>query len=267
MSQQEGRGRDWLLFHFSSVKVFDERTLVAAPMGQGVMRKIDAGEWESLDEGWPEETHVNRLHVQGGEVYASTSTGLWVYRHDRWEATPLAIGCYQFRKLGRLSMAATEYGIWSQTDGEWHKSAYGESIVYDFLYLPQFIVLALNTGIAIYDRLTDSWMDYALGDAVTSLAVAAGRVLAVTESGKLLQSNGRGGFERIRFDHLFLFSVVMQGRSVFLCSNRGLYRVSCIGERLMVRSVKLGCPVTDMDTDGDSLYVATMFEGVLQLEG
>ncbi|WP_051108744.1 hypothetical protein [Paenibacillus daejeonensis] len=265
MSQDADRGRDWLLFHFTSVKAIDEGTLVAAPMGQGVMRKRGEGSWEKLDAGWPADTHVNRLHFEEGEVFASTSKGLWVYRQEQWEPTPLAISCYQFRKIGRLLLAATEYGVWTNTAEDWHKSAYGGSIVYDFLYLPQFIVLALHTGIAIYDRLTDSWMDYSFGEPVTSLAVHEGRILGVTESGKLLQTNGRGGFERIRFDHLFLFSVVMQGRAVYLCSNRGLYQATRLGGQTTIRSVKLGCPVTDMDTAGDSLFVATMFEGVLEV--
>ena|GEM_PF-472001 len=266
VSQEGVRGRDWLLFHFTSVKALDAQTLVAAPMGQGVMRKSGDGAWQSLEAGWPEETHVNRLHLEGGDVYASTNKGLWVFKDERWELTPLAISCYQYRQIGRLSLAATAYGMWTHTGGEWHRSAYGDSIVYDFLYLPQFIVLALHRGIAIYDRLTDSWMDYAMEEAVTSLAIHEGRVLAVTESGKLLESNRRGGFERIRFDHLFLFSVVMHGRSSYLCSNRGLYRISRLGGRLTIRSVKLGCPVTDVDLVGDSLFMATMFEGVLEVQ-
>ncbi|RXZ80540.1 hypothetical protein EBB07_18495 [Paenibacillaceae bacterium] len=254
--------RDWFQFHFSSVKVMGEDDVIAAPMGQGVLRKHKSEEWKKLCDGLPEGTHVNRLHMSGEELLACTNNGLFRLQDQHWQESELAIGCYQYKQVGRLSLAATQYGLWSSIGGAWSKTAYAESVVYDFLYLPHFIVLALDKGIAIYDRFTDSWMDYSFDSAVTSLAVYKGHVLAVTEYGHLLHSNKKGGFESVHFDNMFLFSIVSKPNGIFLCSNRGLYRLNMMNGSVSLISVKLGCPVTDMDSDGESFYLATLFEGV-----
>ncbi|WP_270166064.1 hypothetical protein [Paenibacillus sp. SYP-B4298] len=254
--------QDWLLFHFSSVKVFGENALIAAPMGQGVMRKYTSGNWERVEEGLPPQTHVNRLYVQERLLSACTNNGLFYYTGEQWEASSLAIGCYQFRQVGKTSLAATQYGFWSGMRDHWHNLAFPNEIVYDFLYLPQYIILGMEQGVAIYDRLEDDWMEFKLGAAVTSLAVFGGRVIGVTEQGELMQGDGRGGFHTFSFDGLFLFSVVTKGKDVYLCCDRGLYRLGLVGGRISLISLKLGCPVTDIDTDGDQMYLATLFEGV-----
>ncbi|WP_051237051.1 hypothetical protein [Paenibacillus pinihumi] len=262
MSEDTPTHKDWYLFHFSSVKVFGEDALIAAPMGQGVMRKYKSGNWESVDAGLPPETHVNRLYVQDEHLFACTNNGLFYFFEEQWEPSTLSIGCYQYRQIGKTSLAATQYGLWSGMRDHWHNLAYPNSIVYDFLYLPQFIVLGMEQGIAIYDRLADSWMDLKLGAAVTSLAVFNGRIIGVTDKGDFVQGNGRGGFETFKFSNMFLFSVVTKGKNVFLCCDRGLYRLTVIHNRISLISVKLGCPVTDIDADADSLYLATLFQGV-----
>ncbi|MBD2847861.1 hypothetical protein IDH44_21920 [Paenibacillus sp. IB182496] len=255
---------DWFLFHFSSVKVLRPDELVAALMGQGVLRSTESGSWERLEKGLPSEAHINRLHVHEQALYACTNHGLYSLQgNDEWKETRLAIGCYQYRQLGNLALAATQYGLWSSVGGHWTKTAYASSIVYDFLYLPQFIILAMDHGLALYDRLTDAWQEYDWGVAVTSLAIYHGHVLAVTEKGQLMMGNKRGGFDSIRFGKQFIFSVVSKAGGVFLCTDRGLYRMSVLraGQPTLI-SVKLGCPVTDIDMDGDNLYMATLFQGV-----
>ncbi|GGG23296.1 hypothetical protein [Paenibacillus abyssi] len=263
MADREGSSRkDWFMFHFSSVKVLGEQSLVAAPMGQGVLRKDKAEDWESINNGLPGGTHVNRLYADQDQLTACTNQGLFHLHNDVWEASGLVIGCYQYKQVGRMGIAATQYGLWSGLGGNWSQTAYPNSIVYDVLYLPQFIVLALDRGIAVYDRLTGAWMEYSLGSAVISLAAYNGIVLGVTERGELLQGNKRGGFDKINFAGMFIFSIVTKGSNVFVCSDRGLYRLSTIHNQITLLSVKLGCPVTDMDSDGSSLYLATLFEGV-----
>ncbi|XEC95455.1 hypothetical protein AB6A23_02445 [Paenibacillus tarimensis] len=264
MSNNDGihERNDWFQFHFSSIRVFGEQQLIAAPMGQGVLRKYKTGEWEDVNRGLPEGTHVNRLYVEDERLLACTNNGLFRFQEDEWEPSALAVGCYQYKQIGRMSLAATQYGLWSGIKEQWSKTAYTHAIVYDLLYLPQFIVLALDRGIAIYDRLADAWMDYTWGKAVTSLAVYDGRILGVTEKGELLAGDKKGGFERIQFDNVFLFSVVTKGNHVFICSDRGLYRLTCICGNLSLVSVQLGTPVTDLDMDGDRLYMTTLFQGV-----
>ncbi|MFC5531964.1 hypothetical protein [Cohnella yongneupensis] len=54
--------------------------------------------------------------------------------------------------------------------------------------------------------------------------------------------------------------------SVYACTDRGLYRLSSIGGRLSLMAVKLGMQVTDIDTSGSQLYMATLFDGVQRIE-
>ncbi|MBD0379359.1 hypothetical protein [Paenibacillus sedimenti] len=256
------------LFHFSSIKIYNEHTLVAAPMGSGVYVRHKEGDWEGLRQGMPEDVHVNRLIIQTGKLFACTNKGLFEFDMicELWRDTGLVIGCYQLREAGGQLWAATPYGLWSRTGTGWHKIAYSHVRVYDFLFYPEFIILALEFGIAVYDRLVGVWMEFPFNEAVTGLAVFEGHILGVTENGTLLHGDKQGGFEQIRFPHLFLFSIVTKGSEVYACSDRGLFRISCIRDQITLISVRLGCPVTDIDCNADNLYMATLFQGIQRLE-
>ncbi|NEW05478.1 hypothetical protein GK047_05525 [Paenibacillus sp. SYP-B3998] len=259
---------DDFLFHFSSIKIFKEETLVAAPMGKGVFFKHKEGDWEGLRHGLPDGVHVNRLIVSEGVLFTCTNKGLFEFDSvsEQWCDTELAIGCYQYKEVNGRPWAATSYGLWSRTSNGWQKMAYSHAMVYDFLFYPEYMILALDFGIAVYDRLMDAWMDFSFAQAVTGLAVYQGHILGITEDGALLQGDKKGGFEQIRFPHLFLFSLVTKGPDVFVCSDHGLYRISYIQNRITLLSVRLGCPVTDIDCNADCLYMATLFQGIQRME-
>ncbi|TXK85684.1 hypothetical protein [Paenibacillus sp. N3.4] len=261
-------GTDDFLFHFSSIKIFNHETLVAAPMGKGVFFKQKEGDWEGLLSGLPEGIHVNRLIVQDAHLFACANKGLFEFDMNQqlWHDTELALGCYQYKEVNGQEWAGTPYGLWCKSSTGWQKTAYSHAMVYDFLCYPAYMILALDSGLAVYDRLMGSWMDFTLEQAVTGLAVYRGHILGVTEDGALLQGDKKGGFELIRFPHLFLFSLVTKGAEVFVCSDRGLYRISYIRNQITLISVKLGYPVTDIDCNSDSLYMATLFQGIQMME-
>ncbi|MBP1992449.1 hypothetical protein [Paenibacillus eucommiae] len=255
------------LFHFSSIKICEDASLVAAPLGRGILRKQkESHEWENLSRGLPNNTHVNRLQVCGNQLYACTNNGLFKYGTNEWLETELAITCYQYKELEGNCFATTQYGLWCRTLGEWKKTAYSNTIVYDFLYLPHFVILALAQGLAIYDRYMDSWMEFPMESAITSLAVYQGHILGITDKGDLLKGDKKGGFEIIHFEDHFLFSIIAKGNEVYVCSERGLYRLSYFRGDITLVSIKLGYPITDIDSDGDNLYLATLFQGIQVLD-
>jgi hypothetical protein len=256
-----------LVFHFSSVKRFSSEAIVAAPLGQGIVHKTEmSNEWIEINQGLPDQTHINRLQVYDDELYACSNKGLFHCCDGEWHSTELAVGCYQYKEFGEVGLAGTSCGLWYTEGTEWHLMMRSDVIVYDFLYLPQYVVLGTNEGLAILDRMTSSWMNYRYDSAITSLAVYHGRIIGATEHGDLLVGNQRGGFDRFKMGSTFVFSVVARNNEVFACTDRGLYRVSRIGNRISLMALKIGCQVTDVDCDERYLYIATLFEGVQRLE-
>jgi hypothetical protein len=256
-----------LVFHFSSVKRLSSDALVAAPLGQGIVHKHHmSGEWIEINEGLPDQTHINRLQVYDEQLYACSNKGLFHCVKGIWTASELAVGCYQYKEFGEVGLAGTSCGLWYTEGTEWHLMMRSDVIVYDFLYLPQYVVLGTNEGLSILDRMTSSWMNYHYGSAVTSLAVHHGRIIGATEHGDLLVGNQRGGFDRYKMGNTFMFSVVTKNNEVFACTDRGLYRVSRIGNQISLMALKIGCQVTDVDSDERYLYIATLFEGVQRLD-
>ncbi|BBI33719.1 hypothetical protein [Cohnella abietis] len=256
-----------LVFHFSSVKKLSSDELVAAPLGQGIVHKKQlTDEWIEVNEGLPEQTHINRLQAYEDQLYACSNKGLFVREEENWEQTQLCVGCYQYKQFGEVALAGTSCGLWYTEDSEWHLMMRSDIIVYDFLYLPQYVVLGTNEGLSILDRMTSSWMNFNYGSAVTSLAVYHSRIVGATEHGDLLVGNQRGGFERYAMGKTFVFSVVTRGQEVFACTDRGLYRISHIRNQIALKALKIGCQVTDVDLDDQYLYIATLFEGVQRLD-
>ncbi|MFD0670203.1 hypothetical protein [Cohnella sp. GCM10027633] len=256
-----------LAFHYSSVKLVHDDKLVAAPLGRGIeLRDSSYQPWEPANDGLPELFHVNRLQSNGGHVFACTDKGLYRLEDREWETTGLFISTFQYRQYGTIALAGTSNGLWFSEGDDWRMMMRADAVVYDFLYLPQFVVLGTHEGLAILDRLTSSWMRYNYGAAVTSLAIHRDSIIGATEKGELLVSNSRGGFERYRMGNMFVFSIVSKGDAIYACTDRGLYRVVSVGGRPTLMAVKLGIQVTDVDTDGSRLYMATLFDGVQSME-
>ncbi|CAM3559707.1 hypothetical protein PALU110988_28850 [Paenibacillus lupini] len=261
----EGKPWNWMLFPFSSVRVGQE-SILAASVGYGVYEINEFGEWNKLGVGMPENATVNRLQLHSGVLHACTSEGLYVFDEEEWVDTGLAVPCSQYRLLGGTGYAATEYGLWAEISGEWQKFACPEKRVYDFMNLPQYLVVAHESGISLYDRFMDEWAEFELNRAVTSLSVFRGYLIGASDKGELLVGDKRGRFDRIRFSGKFIFSVVSIGIDTYVCTDHGLFRLSQIQSHFSLLSVKLGVPVTDVELHDGRLYMATLFQGIQYLD-
>jgi len=260
---QRSTNPEQLSFHFSSVKKLSDDELVAAPLGKGIVYKQEGTEpWIEISDGLTDQTNINRLQAYDGNLFACSNKGLFRNAGGKWATAGLSIGCYQYRELGSIGLAGTVCGLWYREDGDWRAMMRTDATVYDFMYFTQYVVLGTNEGLSVLDRLTLSWMNYRLDNAVTSLAIHRGTILGATEHGALLVGDRKGGFERYRMGGAFVFSLVMRGEETFACTDRGLYRVSSIGDRISLMAIKIGCQVTDVDADDERYYLATLFEGI-----
>lgn len=261
MKTETSKPWNWLLFPFSSVKAGPD-FLYAASVGHGVYAIDESEKWVKLGAGLPEGASVNRLQLQHEMLYACTNEGLYEWDGSEWENDGLTIPCYQFRWLGGTAYAATEYGLWVKEAAGWEKAACPDKKVYDFMNLPQYLVIAHEDGISLYDRFMDDWAHFELQTSVTSLAVFMGHLIGVSDKGELFVGDKKGSFDRIRFGKPFIFSVQAKGNEVYACTDRGLFRLAYLRRQLTLLSVKLGYPVTDIDLHGDSIYMATLFQGI-----
>lgn len=219
-------------------------------------------------QGLPHKVHVNRLCEGGrqGRTFACTDQGLFEMRDNRWYDLNLPVVCYAYRELGQIGFAATECGLWCLTPKGWKNIASAENPVYDFYATPQFIYLALPWGIAMYDRLTCAWEQFALKSAIVRLAAYDGALLGITDSGKIVRGDQQGGFDRLHLPGMFVFNAVPDGRSLYFCTDRGLYRASTLRGQLSLISVTLGCPTTDLDLYGSVMHLATLHEGIQTIQ-
>ncbi|MBW7474507.1 hypothetical protein K0T92_07095 [Paenibacillus oenotherae] len=248
--------------HFSSVKVRSDRSLIAASPGRGLYHKTEDGEWSGLSNGLPEGSTINRLQLIGGKPYACTSRGLYGLANGQWLSTEVDSACYQYKEEWGYGFAATENGLIYNDGKKWKKSAFEGSTVYDFLFSPQYLYVGLDQGISMYDRLTDRWAGFELGFGVTSIAASKEYLVGASERGELIVSNGSGGFDTIQFGDIFVFGVVSKHPNVYVCTDRGLYRIGRLGKQFTLFSVKPGVPVTDIDWHGSELYMATLSKGI-----
>ena len=167
-----------------------------------------------------------------------------------------------FAKLAGPAMRLTEYGLWSKAGARWEKAACSDKRVYDFINLPQYLIIAHESGISLYDRFMDDWANFELEASVTSLAVYRGHLIGASDKGELLIGDKKGRFDRIRFGKPFIFSVRAKGNEVYVCTDRGLFQLAYILNQVTLLSVRLGYPVTDVDLQGDCLHMATLFQGI-----
>jgi hypothetical protein len=252
--------------HFSSVRVQSDRSVIAASPGKGVFHKSEQGQWNGLSKGLPQSANINRLQLVNDSVYACTNKGLYQLEQQEWRFAEIDQPCYQYKEEWGYGFAATASGLLYRSSDKWNKSAYESSIVYDFLFTPQYLYIGLDQGIGMYDRMTDRWASFQLEYGVTSLAASRDLLLGANEQGELVVSNGEGGFSTIKFGDIFIFSVVAKHAQVYICTDKGLYRVSRLTERLTLFSVKPGVPVTDIDWLGRELYMATLSKGIQTMQ-
>lgn len=290
---KDSRNRDGSeILNFSSIKLINNHTLVAAPLGRGLVKRTLHSDWEPMMEGLPEETLINRLQVERNQLFASTNEGLYVWKDGEWVFNGLVLDCHQFRIREGGMLAATSCGLWrldlaedpyAQDDmlvgqpssrdeaeghhGKWEMIIRTSSVLYDFLFLRKYIVMALGKGLSLYNRYTRRWLDCDFGYAVTSVAASKTHVLGTTDKGELVVVDLDGNCDRFKFDDIFIFAIVPSGDQLYVCTDRGLYKIVYWGgntPRLV--SVSLGSHVTDIDFDGKNLYMATLFEGVKIVE-
>lgn len=242
-------------------------TIYAATMGYGIYRCRLEKEWERISTPELERHTVNRLVLAGETLYACTSDGLISFDGEKWEQEELELPCFQFRAEGGCLYACTTHGLWCSHGSSWGMAAFSDRKVYDILNVPQYLILGCEKGLALYDRFSSAWMEFDLGTGITSLAVHHGQLIGVSEHGELVVGNPQKGFERFRYKGLFLFSVAVRGQQLLLCTDRGLYRICWLGGRLTMRPVDACGPVTDVDIRGDRMYLATLYEGIRQIDG
>lgn len=256
--------RNWQPLSFSSV-LAEEDSVYAASMGHGVYSRDGSGIWNKITGDAQGPQTVNRMKLYGEKLYTCTDEGLWSYSQGEWEREELEVPCYQIGTGAGCRYAATAEGLWSSdsgSGGSWEMAAYPRRRVFDFLNVPHFLILAHDQGIALYDRLTDSWSDFNLGLAVTSLAVYRGHLVGAAGNGGLIVGNKRGGFNRILFPKTRVFKVIPGSGGVLLCTDKGLYRYGALLGQAALFSVRLGGPVTDASLQDGYLYMATLFEGI-----
>ncbi|MGG0823944.1 hypothetical protein ABE099_13810 [Paenibacillus turicensis] len=289
---RDGSGSE--ILNFSSIKLINNHTLVAAPLGRGLVKRTFHSDWEPMMEGLPEGTLINRLHVERDQLFASTNEGLYMWKNGEWVFNGLVLDCHQFRIREGGMLAATSCGLWrldlaedaySQDDmlagqhssihgvegqghqGNWEMIIRTSSVLYDFLFLRKYIVMALGQGLSLYNRYTRRWLDCDFGYAVTSVATSKNHVLGATDKGELVVVDLEGNCDRFIFDNIFIFAIVPSGDQLYVCTDRGLYKIVYWGGKIPnLVSVSLGSHVTDIDYDGENLYMATLFEGVKIIE-
>ncbi|MGN7456577.1 hypothetical protein ACTHPH_17355 [Paenibacillus pasadenensis] len=242
-------------------------TLYAATMGSGIYRKREEHRWERISTPEMDGLTVNRLVLAGERLHACTNRGLYIFDGEEWETEELELPVFQYRAEGGCLYACTTHGLWCSHGADWGSAAFADRKVYDIVNVPQYLILGCEKGLALYDRFSSAWMEFDLGAGVTSVAVCHGRLIGVSELGELVVGTPQHGFERYRYPGLFLFSIAVRGGQPLLCSDRGLYRAAWLGGRLALRPVETTGPVTDVDASGERLYLATLYEGIRQLDG
>jgi hypothetical protein len=256
---------NWLLFPFSSVIIGND-AVFAASSGYGVYEMDEHARWGKLGDGLPDDANIHRLQMQREELYACTNLGLYRWDGSVWRHDGLSMPSYQYRIIGKEGWAAAENGLWMKTGSGWTFMDCPGRRVYDFMNLPHYLVVGHDRGISLYDRFMDEWAHFDLNRCITSLAVFRGHIVGTSDRGELLAGDRKGRFDRIGFGGIFVFSVAAKGGDVYACTERGLFKLAYAADRLMLLSVKLGFPVTDIDIRDNKCYMATLFQGIQTMD-
>lgn len=256
---------NWMLFPFSSVKA-SSFGVFAASVGYGVYEIDQNYNWDKLGSGLQDYASIYRLGLHQELLHACTADGLYEWAGEQWAKDGLSLPCYQYKRIGGACYAATDDGIWIRTGSKWGQLCCEGLKVYDFLNLPQYVIVGHDGGISLYDRFMDEWASFELNRSVTSLAVYRGHLIGASDRGELIVGDKKGRFELIQFGRRFIFSVVVKEGVTYACTDHGLYKLAYIADRLVLFAVETGFPVTDVDLRGNTLYIATLFHGVRTLD-
>ncbi len=255
-----------LVSQYNSILVGPDSAVYAALVSKGIVKVVDSGLQELLLAGWPEGTIVNRLQMYNNTLYACTDKGLYLYRNQEWKTTDIQIPCYQIRENAGFGFAATESGLWCGSGHHWKCSAFTNKVVYDFISLPHYLIVGLADGIFFYKRDSRDWGKLYEGHSVTSLAVFYNQLIATTTQGELIVGTSRDRFEALRFGEMYASHLIPKGNEVFLCTDKGLFRLGFINAEIQLLSVHNDCLVADVDIFNNKLYMATYFSGIQTLE-
>lgn len=255
-----------LVSQYNSILVGPDASVYAAIVLKGIVKLSESGKQIWLHKGWPPEAMVNRLQMYNNTLYACTNKGLFLYRNEEWKATDIQLPCYQIREKAGFGFAATESGLWCGAGHQWKCSAFANKLVCDFISLPHFLIVGLGDGIYFYKRDTFEWGQLYEGHSITSLAVFYNQLIATTNQGEFIVGTGRDHFEALRFGQMYASHLISKGNDVFLCTDKGLFRLGFIDDEIQLLSVKNDCLVADIDIFKNKLYMATYFSGIQTLE-
>lgn len=256
---------NWMLFPFCSIRA-SSNGVFAASVGHGVYEIDREQNWDKLGAGLQDYANIYRLGLHQELLHACTEGGLYEWMGEQWTRDGMSLPCYQYKRIGGACYAATDDGIWIRTGSKWGQLCCEGLRVYDFLNLPQYVIVGHEKGISLYDRFMDEWACFELNCSVTRLAVYRGHVIGASDKGELLVGDKKGRFELIQFVRRFIFSVANKDGVTYVCTDHGLYRLAYIADRLILLAVQTGFPVTDVDLRGNILYMATLFHGVRTIE-
>ncbi len=253
---------DTISGHYCTILVGPNQQIYASTLEGLVVRRSQSGEIESLTSGWQPGITVHRLKMYNRILYACTNQGLFLYKNGTWTSTSIHSPCYQVREHNGFGYAATSDGLWAGSIADWKPAALAGLKVYDFLPLPNYIVVAHARGMSYYDRYASEWADIYREHSVTGLTAFHNHLIGVNDLGQLVIGNKRGGLDAYGFGDLFMMGIVTRGHDVFACTDRGLFRLGFIGGSIQLLSVIQSSMVTDVDQDHGRIYVATMFDGI-----
>ncbi|QGQ95953.1 hypothetical protein EHS13_14260 [Paenibacillus psychroresistens] len=250
-------------YRFSTIVSSDEGYVYAGTFGQGILRMSLNGSWQVCSEGLPADVTIYRLQRMGTEIYAATEKGLFMLHNNKWQSAGLEIPCYHIVDSCN-TFAMTRCGLMYSDEGEWMPFAYPNRSCYDFLMTPQFLFIALSSGIAYYDMLTGSWDEFAFQHAVTSIAVFRKSLIGVLADGSMVIGNKKGGFITVAFEGMFIYKLATYKGNVFACSNNGLFKIVMLQDRLILQSLGIHCAVTDLVFAETHMLIATLNQGILK---
>lgn len=252
---------DMLPLGFSTLATSDDGILFAGTPSSGVYQFSALRSWESISEGLPEGVLVNRLDWVDAQLFASTNNGLYRLDDDVWQATSLRDPCYRILSWGE-QFVLTESGLKCGSNGYWLPFAQSEKKTFDLLVTPHFLFLGCEEGIAYYDVFMSEWWSIPMDQPVKSLAVYNQMLLGSTADGSLVMGNKNGGFQQIRFESMFIYRLVTNNGDVYACANTGIYKISDLKGRIILRSLSIQAAVTDLLIWKDMMFISTLYSGI-----
>ncbi|NOU70166.1 hypothetical protein GC098_01720 [Paenibacillus sp. LMG 31458] len=252
---------DMLPLGFSTLATSDDGILFAGTIGSGVYQFSALRSWERVSQGFPEEIQINRLDWVDAQLFASTNRGLYRLDDDVWQATSLRAPCYRILSWGD-QLVLTDNGLMCGSNWNWLPYAYPGKKAFDLMVTPHFLFLGYEEGIAYYDVFMSEWWSVSMDQPIKSLAVYNQMVLGTTADGGLVLGNKNGGFQQIRFEGMYIYRLVTTNGDVYACANTGIYKISDLKGRIMLRSMSIQASVTDLLIWNNMMFISTLNSGI-----